>query len=62
MRCKGKSDAPELYQTSTLLVPKTQTSRKFDRIDTTPSGEPSALAKSSGSTLVPSSNAVIQIF
>ena len=62
MRWSGKSAVPALYQTSVELVPNSQTSRLLTISETRPSGEPSALAKSSGSTCVPSSRLVTQIF
>ena len=62
MRVKGKSGVPALYQTSTESVPNTHSSLWSTAIPITPSGEPSALAKSKGSTDVPSSNWLTHIF
>ena len=62
MRCNGKSSAPELYHTSMLLVPNAHNSRKLDSTATKLSGDPSALAKSRPSMLVPSSKSVIHNF
>ncbi len=60
MRANGKSARPALYQTSTVLLPNNQTSRWSTMSDTTSSGLPSALAKSSGSMAVPSFSDVTQ--
>ena len=50
---------PASYQTSTESEPNTHSSRCVTAMATMPSGEPSALAKSSGSIDVPSSSEVI---